>query len=207
MTPEQELDILARILAGLRRPATPSPQYTPPSFGTLPAEVAQAFLIGILILMLLVLGWFAWAYLSGRAATRKARRKEADIPATSVEALEQATVHAVEGDMRLGMRQLYLATLLLLDERGILPFDRTLTNREILRALRPKPELAGALAPVVDAYDPAWYGHKSISRDEFDAFKNGIEHAQKISEPPPPEPAPATSPTTPLLPTGGGAAP
>ncbi len=49
-------------------------------------------------------------------------------PQSSTQALDNAQRLAGAGDYRAAVRQLYLGTLLILDERGKLRFDKTLTN-------------------------------------------------------------------------------
>ena len=100
-----------------------------------------------------------------------------DVPATSSAALSRAQVLAGSGDYRTAVRQLYLATLLMLDEQGKLRFDRSLTNRETLRALTKAgaPALADALRPIVEQYDRVWYGFGRIESDEFERYRERVE--------------------------------
>lgn len=192
MTPDQEQEILRRILAGMAtRTPSPAPTRTPePSFPPLDpellAQLSQFIFYAIIALSLIVV-----VAIAARAIIRRARRPKAEVEAEQVEPerrIEEATQHAEEGDMRLAMRKLYLAALAILDLRGVLRFDPALTNREIARAVRPRPDLEGALMPVIDVYDPVWYGHKSVSAGEFEAFKRGIQTTLNLAEP---EPQPA----------------
>ena len=100
-----------------------------------------------------------------------------DVPATSSAALSRAQELAGSGDYRTAVRQLYLATLLMLDEQGKLRFDRSLTNRETLRALNKAgaPALADALRPIVEQYDRVWYGFGRIESDEFERYRERVE--------------------------------
>ena len=105
-----------------------------------------------------------------------------DVPATSAAALTRAQTLAGAGDYRSAVRQLYLATLLLLDERGALKFDKSLTNRETLRAVSRQgaPALADALRPIVDVYDRVWYGFAHIAGPEFEQYRNQVEALQAV---------------------------
>lgn len=99
---------------------------------------------------------------------------------TSGTALANAQRLAVAGDYRSAVRQLYLSTLLLLDERGRLRYDRSLTNREYLRAVAGTPGLRDALRPIVDTFDRIWYGFAPISAGEFAQYQAQVETLQKM---------------------------
>ncbi len=60
--------------------------------------------------------------------------------------------------------------LLRLDERDHLPFDGTLTNRELLPRIGARPELAGAFGELVTTFDRLWYGQPACSLEEYAAF-------------------------------------
>ena len=114
------------------------------------------------------------------ASMRAATLPEAtdhDVPATSSAALSRAQALAGNGDYRTAVRQLYLATLLMLDEQGKLRFDKSLTNRETLRAIAKAgaPALADALRPIVELYDRVWYGFGGIDADEFERYRQRVE--------------------------------
>ena len=201
MTPEQELEALRKILAGLRRPQAPLAPPIPALPG-ISLETVQAIVIALCVIAALALLAILF-YVARPAIARRLARKQVVVePTSTTQALEQAVALADDGDLRSAMRQLYLATLLLLDERGILSFDRTLTNREIVGALRPLPELAQALQPVVNAYDPVWYGRKPIDNLQFEDFRQRIEGARAAA---PPAPAASAGPETsaPILPSEG----
>ncbi|MCO5191082.1 MAG: DUF4129 domain-containing protein [Anaerolineae bacterium] len=81
-------------------------------------------------------------------------------------ALERAT----DGDYRDAVRYLYLATLLHLDEQGILDYDRTRTNREYVRSVRTNPAVAADLQAVVHVFDETWYGYHPLSASAYAAY-------------------------------------
>ncbi|NLF66427.1 MAG: DUF4129 domain-containing protein [Chloroflexi bacterium] len=81
---------------------------------------------------------------------------------TAEQALQEAQSHSQEGDYRRAVRYLYLSTLLLLEERGLLRFDRSRTNREYLRSIADRPELFGILQSIVDVFDRVWYGFQPL---------------------------------------------
>ena len=100
-------------------------------------------------------------------------------PATSRSALDQAQRFAQGGDYRSAVRQLYLAMLLLLDERGMLRFDRSQTNREYLQAVAHNPPVAAALGPIVETFDRVWYGYEPIGEEEFQAYRREVERISR----------------------------
>jgi hypothetical protein len=85
-----------------------------------------------------------------------------------------------QGDYRNAVRQLYLATLLLLDQRGKLRYDPTLTNREYLRQALNDPRTTAALAPIVETFDRTWYGLEPLSQSEFDAYRARVEAVREL---------------------------
>jgi hypothetical protein len=79
------------------------------------------------------------------------------------------------GDYRQAVRYLYLSTLLLLEERDLLRYDRTLTNREYLSGLAHRPDLAAILREVVDVFDRVWYGYQTLSEGEYGRFADRVQ--------------------------------
>lgn len=94
--------------------------------------------------------------------------------------LARASALAAAGDFRGAVHHRYLAVLRRLDERGLLPFNGSLTNREHL-ARAASPALAEALAPLVAAFDTLWYGQPSCSREEYERFA-ALAHRAASSE-------------------------
>jgi hypothetical protein len=91
-------------------------------------------------------------------------------PPRALDELARAQALAAEGDARGAIHHHYLAVLLRLDERDHLPFDGTLTNRELLPRIGARPELAGAFGALVAAFDRLWYGQPACSMEEYAAF-------------------------------------
>ncbi len=104
----------------------------------------------------------------------------ADDARTPAEAFDNAQRFLNAGDYRSAVRQLYLATLLLLDQRGRIKYDPTLTNREYLRQAAQDPRAATALQPIVETFDRTWYGFEPISREEFDAYQKRVEQVREL---------------------------
>ena len=88
----------------------------------------------------------------------------------ALDELARAQTLAASGDARGAVHHHYLAVLLRLDERDHLPFDGTLTNRELLPRIGARPELAGAFGELVASFDRLWYGQPACSLEEYAAF-------------------------------------
>lgn len=90
-------------------------------------------------------------------------------------ALQRAQDLSGGGDYRTAVRYLYLSALLLLEERDLLRYDRSLTNREYLRSLAGRPRLAAALRDVIEVFDRVWYGFQSLDAAEYDWYRQRVE--------------------------------
>lgn len=95
------------------------------------------------------------------------------------QALEQAHAFSKSGDYRSAVRYLYLSSLLLLEERGVLRYDRTQTNQEYLRSIAGKPELAAVLRDVIDVFDRVWYGFQSLDDQDFSHYAGRVEELKQ----------------------------
>lgn len=91
-------------------------------------------------------------------------------PPRAADELARARALAQVGDARRAIHHLYRAILLRLDERDHLPFDGTLTNRELLPRLHADPALADPFAELVARFDLLWYGQADCSAEEYAAF-------------------------------------
>lgn len=89
---------------------------------------------------------------------------------TAEQTLQEAEAHAQGGDYRRAVRFLYLSTLLLLEERGLLRFDRSRTNREYLRSVADRPELLKTLQSIVDVFDRVWYGFQPLDEAGYSHY-------------------------------------
>ena len=103
-------------------------------------------------------------------------------PLTAEQALQRAQELSTGGDYRTAVRYLYLSALLLLEERGLLRYDRSLTNREYLRSVAHRPELAAVLREVIDVFDRVWYGFQTLSASEYEAYARRVETLRQQKE-------------------------
>lgn len=138
------------------------------------------------LLAAIVLALFArglWQNLAPEATTSDSlAADEAHLDAKTAHAW--ALERARAGDTRAAIRYLYLSALLSLDERGLLRFDRTLTNREYLRALRDHATLRRLLSPVVGTFDRAWYGRIPVTEEEFQEYQRQVADVRAVERSP-----------------------
>jgi hypothetical protein len=93
--------------------------------------------------------------------------------------MQRAQTLSSQGDYRNAVRYLYLSSLLILDEQGLLRYDRSRTNREYLRSVSSKPQLAKPLSDVIDVFDRVWYGFEPVDEQ---AYRNYVEHVEELRE-------------------------
>ncbi|MFZ5879340.1 MAG: DUF4129 domain-containing protein [Chloroflexota bacterium] len=105
--------------------------------------------------------------------------EEGGEPITAEQAFARAQSLSRGGDYRSAVRYLYLSSLLLLDERGMLRYDRSKTNHEYLRSVAGQPELAEPLREVVDVFDNVWYGYHSVDEESFQHYSRRVEELKE----------------------------
>ena len=98
---------------------------------------------------------------------------------TSQGELQRAQTLSSQGDYRTAIRYLYLSSLLVLDERGLLRYDRSRTNREYLRSVSSKSQLATPLRDVIDVFDRVWYGFESVDEQTYQSY---LQHVDELRE-------------------------
>lgn len=98
---------------------------------------------------------------------------------TSKGAMQRAQTLSEKGDYRNAIRYLYLSSLLVLDEQGLLRYDRSRTNREYLRSISSKPDLMNPLRDVIDVFDRVWYGYESVDEKTYQSY---IRHVDELRE-------------------------
>jgi hypothetical protein len=99
---------------------------------------------------------------------------------TAATALRRAEIVSGQGDYRSAVRYLYLSTLLLLEERGLLRYDRSLTNREYLRSVGHLPQLAALLREVIEVFDRVWYGYRPLDAAEYARYAARVAQLQQL---------------------------
>lgn len=104
-----------------------------------------------------------------------------DDPTTSSDAKTLADDHAQSRDYRTAIRYMYLASLLMLDEKGIIRYDSALTNGEHLRHLTNKPHVHDLLRHVINAFEEVWYGYLPIDEAYYQQFRQQVDELYRMS--------------------------
>jgi hypothetical protein len=104
---------------------------------------------------------------------------ESDDLMTSKGAFKRAENLSMQGDYRNAIRYLYLSSLLVLDEQGVMRYDRSRTNREYLRSVSSRPELAKPLRDVIEVFDRTWYGFEDVDENTYQSY---VEHVEELRE-------------------------
>lgn len=108
----------------------------------------------------------------------------ADDPAEELLSAEGARARAQQwaeaGDYRTAVRYLYLSALLLLEEHNLLRYDRSRTNREYLRSVAHRPELAAILQEVVELFDRVWYGFQPLGQGDYERYAAQVEALKRL---------------------------
>ncbi len=90
-------------------------------------------------------------------------------------ALAYAETAAAASDFRGALRFLYLSAILHLQERGVLPYDKSLTNREYLHQAQADTDLQATLGPAVTVFDEVWYGHKPCDAETLADYRDLLQ--------------------------------
>jgi len=102
-------------------------------------------------------------------------------PQTPAAARQRASLLARAGNYREAVRNLYLSTLLTLEEHGLVTPDRSLTNRELLDHLDVGHPLRPHLQPVVDTFDAVWYGVQNPDDQTYRAYADSIDELETLA--------------------------
>jgi hypothetical protein len=126
-----------------------------------------------------------------RTAYDEAEEDEGVVPEPSAW-MQQAGVYAGADDYRRAFRAVFVAILLLLDQGGLIEFDRARTNGDYLRLLGRKNvrQLFDILDPLVMEFDRRWYGRAETSKEDYLRIQQTFERVRTLMT----EPAPAATP-------------
>ena len=94
---------------------------------------------------------------------------------TETAALAHAETAEASNDFRGALRYLYLSAILHLQERGVLPYDKSLTNREYLYQEQVNIDLQATLGPAVTVFDEVWYGHKPCDAETVADYRELLQ--------------------------------
>lgn len=90
-------------------------------------------------------------------------------------ALARAETAEAASDFRGALRFLYLSAILHLQERGVLPYDKSLTNREYLHQAQADIDLHTALGPAITVFDEVWYGYKPCDAETVASYRDLLQ--------------------------------
>lgn len=172
-----------------RRFQYPAATPTPPPDDRLPdipnpstiGDLAMLVFIGLGIALVIGLLLYLAQGLNVQQAVLPAAAQDSEDPATFAGAVELAGQSEAAGDYRNAIRYLYMASLLRLDERRLIHYDRTLTNREHLWQVEQKPQIAARLRPVVETFDRVWYGFAPVDDALYNQFCGDVEGLQELT--------------------------
>lgn len=100
---------------------------------------------------------------------------------TEAAALAHAETSEASNDFRNALRYLYLSAILHLQARGVLPYDKSLTNREYLRQDQVNIDLQAALGPAVTVFDEVWYGHKPCDAETIADYRDLLQKVYSMN--------------------------
>jgi len=184
---ESLLDQVRRWLANLFSRLLPEPQ---PSAGVNPigermAQLTGWIAVGVAATVLLFL-LVRWLQIVLKAFVAESDHKTDDanaLPATPAAARQAASRFAQSGDYRSAVRHLYLAALMTLQERRIVPRDPSLTNREVLARTPADAPIHTPLAEVVDIFDDVWYGVHEPDAATFEHYRATVDKLARTAVP------------------------
>jgi len=141
------------------------------------AEGAAWWLYPVLIVSFIVvclLVFFVISRLSGSFSPDKAieDEKTAELEKIDYSRLrERAAVLAENGEFRDAVRYLYLSLLLFLDNRQLISFRLSKTNREYLSELRKSSRDMERFAGLVQIFERKWYGMEDCTESDYLEFR------------------------------------
>ena len=103
--------------------------------------------------------------------------EETDLEQVETEraALARADSAEAASDFRGALRYLYLSAILHLQERGVLPYDKSLTNREYLHQTQTDVDLHTTLGPAITVFDEVWYGYKPCDAETVANYRDLLQ--------------------------------
>ncbi|HWX40719.1 MAG TPA: DUF4129 domain-containing protein [Blastocatellia bacterium] len=132
--------------------------------------------------------------LAARMVTRVKRRptkkdkktilgEEIDARISSRELAAAALAAARSGDLRTGVRKLYIALLYQLSEKGLIELQPNATNRDYLGMVSASSLVASPMRYLTERFDYYWYGMLPISDQDYASYVARYEEASsKVGE-------------------------
>ena len=175
-------DDLAKLDALLRQPAPETSTQAVSSGDSGSSELLSPSLSQMIMLLAAVIVVAGLLIYLGRMLQVQPAAVDLDaetVPGSSQAATARAEELKAVNDYRAAIRQLYLASLLALDEQRIIRFDATLTNREHLDQLRDQPRLRELMSQVVTIFDRVWYGFAPADEALYRSFRQVLDQLRQ----------------------------
>lgn len=139
-----------------------------PGAETTDSDNWHPWLFALLVVTLLFGGLLVWALRRNQKPQTQPRPKKV---AAAVDAGAQ---QLRLGNSREAVRQLFLAALHQLDDEGLLRYDETRTNTELL-AENAVQHVVTRLTPIVYTFERVWYGFEPLANTEFEQLVRQID--------------------------------
>jgi hypothetical protein len=149
---------------------------------SIPGSGEAMTVIAVIVLLAVLVYVFRGLFTDLVKETEADASADDDRNLTSETAFRKAQNLSGQRDYRAAVRYLYLSSLLLMEERGILRYDRSRTNREYLRSVAGHPNLAKPLKSVVDVFDRVWYGFEPLDESTYNEYVNEVEELKEQKE-------------------------
>lgn len=144
-----------------------------------------------LFVLYLFLGWLL--RLKEKSASQppsEARMLENVVLVNSVHHYQQAQAAAEIGDYEVALKQLYMATLCLLDERKVAPYEATRTNLEYLALLenahktgfQARDDMKVSFQRMARQFESVRYGLRPMSAGQFEQSRSDYQAIQGLAE-------------------------
>jgi hypothetical protein len=141
-------------------------------FGRISAEGSGGTIL-IWVLAVAIIAWAAWKLIpllfrgEGRIPpTTSPDAVALETLAAASELREQASHALGQGRHAEAIRLALLALIAALEQRGLLRYDTTRTNREYRTELGPRPDLAERFGRLARIYERVWYGREPAGREQ-----------------------------------------
>ncbi|MCS7027554.1 MAG: DUF4129 domain-containing protein [Bacteroidia bacterium] len=103
-----------------------------------------------------------------------------DDPRSSRELIQKAKEHQDKGDLRTAIRYYYIAFIVELEERNILPYQPHFTNWEYQRKLNSMGYTQKEIQELTAIFDKVWYGMYPVQSEEYQKYILNYEKIKNI---------------------------
>lgn len=171
-------ELFERLFARAPVGAAPGP------LGQSAAQVAGWIVVALAgaVLLFLLTRWLQTMVRAFVGDVGRARQETDPLPATPAAARQAAARSAEQGAYRTAVRYLYLAALLTLQERRLIPRDPSLTNRELLTRAPAHHPIRAPLGEVVAVFDEVWYGLREPDVAAFQRYQHVVHELETLAQ-------------------------